>query len=119
MLNRLKTFSLLQIALLLSVLSVVIATVYPAVFTKPVQAEKAAIRNRLIDIQTDIAIATASIALKERGKKTPKYPTLKEMQSGMFDESHPALKGKTVLGTKLSLDWDYDEKTGEVKTRKN
>lgn len=93
--------TLIELMMVVLLLAILAAIAIPNFIDFRKDAKNGATYSALGMIRSSVAIAVANIEMKEDPEiKTPKYPTLLEMQSNSFSDSHPALKGTPILDPK-------------------
>ena len=91
-------FTLIELVMVILLLAILAAIAIPNFIDFRSDAKNGATYGALGALRAALAIATASIQLKEDPTfPTPKYPTLLEMQANLFTVSHPVLSGTFVM----------------------
>lgn len=95
--NR-RGFTLIELVMVILLLSILAAIAIPNFIDFRTDAKNASALGAIGAFRSALAIATASIQLKEDPTiPTPKYPTLDEMQKNSFTSSHPILSGTFIM----------------------
>jgi len=98
-----KGFTLIELVMVILLLSILAAVAIPNFQDLRTDARNAAVKGSLGGIRTAIAIARATIAIKE-DTTAPPYPTALEMQTNIFLGSHPILSAVATTSTKRIVD---------------
>lgn len=96
-------FTLIELVMVVLLLSMLAAVAIPNFQDMRTDARNSSIKGALGGIRTAIAIARATIALKE-DVTAPPYPTAVEMQANIFSGSHPVMSAITTTSSKRILD---------------
>lgn len=93
--RSLKGFTLIELIMVILLLAVLAAVAIPNFQDFRTEARDSAVQGELGAIRAAIAIARASIALKE-DTNVPLYPTAAEIQANAFNGSHPILNALPI-----------------------
>lgn len=97
-------FTIIELVMVLLLAAILAAVAVPNFIDFRADAKNGATHEALGVLRSALMIATATIQLKEDPTNpTPKFPTLAEMQSNAFDDSHPALRGTPILDAKTGI----------------
>jgi len=96
-------FTLIELVMVVMLLALLAAVAIPNFQDLRTDARNAAVKGALGGIRTAVAIARATIALKE-DVAAPAYPTVLEMQANVFLGSHPVLSAIATTATKRIVD---------------
>ncbi len=96
--------TLIELMMVVLLLAILAAIAIPNFIDFRKDAKNGATYSALGVIRSSLAIAVANIELKEDPESTViKFPTLVEMQSNTFSDSHPMLKGTPILDPKAGV----------------
>ena len=97
-----KGFTLIELVMVILLLAILAGIAIPNFIDFRREAKNSATHGAIGALRSAIAVATASIALKEDpADNTPKYPTIFEMQANSFDGSHPVLSTLSSVNRKI------------------
>lgn len=98
-----KGFTLIELVMVILLLSILAAVAIPNFQDMRTEARDAAVKAALGGVRSAVAVARATIALKE-DVGTPAYPTLLELQSNIYLGSHPILSAIATTANKRVMD---------------
>ncbi len=91
-------FSIVELVMIVLLIAVLAAIVIPNFIDFRKEAKNSAVQAGIGFLRSSIAAATTQIELKEDPTTHPKrFPSVKELQEGIFGDEHPALKGKSIF----------------------
>jgi len=102
-LNTLRGFTLIELVMVILLLAILSAVAIPNFQDMRTEARNAAIKGALGGIRASIAIARATIAIKE-DVTAPAYPRVLELQANLYLGSHPVLSAITTTSAKRIVD---------------
>lgn len=98
--NRIRGFTLIELVMVILLLAVLAAVAIPNFQDFRTESRDAATRGALGGLRSAIAIARATIALKE-DTGVPLYPTALEMQANAYTGSHPVLNALATSNKRI------------------
>lgn len=98
-----KGFTLIELVMVMLLLSILAAVAIPNFQDMRADARNSAVKGALGGVRSAVAIARATIALKE-DVAAPVYPTVLEMQQNIYLGSHPVLSAVATTSTKRIVD---------------
>jgi len=96
-------FTLIELVMVILLLSILAAVAIPNFQDMRTEARDAALKAGLGGVRSAIAVARATISLRE-DVGTPPYPTILEMQQNIYFGSHPILSSIATTANKRIVD---------------